>query len=161
MSANSINKIQTSDGKVSTVLDFEIKNEIQRLIDFNDNQLIDKLINVLDIFFAETNKKTLFDKDLYFIEGESENKLNYKYLSSGERQIIYIFLKVINASKSNSLILMDEPEISLHLSWQEILLNHIRDVNNNSQIIIVTHSPAIVMNGWMNSFVDIKKIICE
>src|SRR5690606_22512309 len=111
--------------------------------------------------FAETNKKTLFDKDLYFIEGESENKLNYKYLSSGERQIIYIFLKVINASKSNSLILMDEPEISLHLSWQEILLNHIRDVNNNSQIIIVTHSPAIVMNGWMNSFVDIKKIICE
>ena len=161
MSANSINKIQTSDGKVSTVLDFEIKNEIQRLIDFNDNQLIDKLINVLDIFFAETNKKTLFDKDLYFIEGESENKLNYKYLSSGERQIIYIFLKVINASKSNSLILMDEPEISLHLSWQEMLLNHIRDVNNNSQIIIVTHSPAIVMNGWMNSFVDIKKIICE
>ena len=56
---------------------------------------------------------------------------------------------------------MDEPEISLHLSWQEILLNHIRDVNNNSQIVIVTHSPAIVMNGWMNSFVDIKKIICE
>lgn len=56
---------------------------------------------------------------------------------------------------------MDEPEISLHLSWQESLLNHIRSVNDNSQIIIVTHSPAIVMNGWMDSFVDIKKIICE
>ena len=109
----------------------------------------------------ETNKKTLFDRELYFIEDESEKKLNYKYLSSGERQIIYIFLKVINASKNNSLILMDEPEISLHLSWQESLLNHIRSVNDNSQIIIVTHSPAIVMNGWMDSFVDIKKIIRE
>jgi len=161
MSANSINKIQTSDGNVSTVLDFEIKNEIQRLIDFNDDQLIEKIINILDIFFSETNKKTFFDKELYFIEKESKKRLNYKYLSSGERQIIYIFLKVINAGKNNSLILMDEPEISLHLSWQESLLNHIRSVNDNSQIIIVTHSPAIVMNGWMDSFVDIKKIIRE
>lgn len=161
MSANSINKIQTSDGKVSTILDFEIKNEIQRLIEFNDNQLIEKIVNILDIFFSETNKKTFFDKELYFIEQGSNNKLNYRCLSSGERQIIYIFLKVINAGKKSSLILMDEPEISLHLSWQEILLNHIRNVNDSSQIIIVTHSPAIVMNGWMDSFVDIKKIISE
>lgn len=72
MSANSINKIQTSDGKISTILDFEIKNEIQRLIDFNDNKLIEKLVNILNIFFMETNKKTLFDRELYFIEDESE-----------------------------------------------------------------------------------------
>ena len=161
MSANSINKIQTSDGNISTILDFEIKNEIQRLIDFKDKKLIDKIVNILDVFFKETNKKTFFDKELYFIEKDSDKKLNYKCLSSGERQIIYIFLKVINADKKNALILMDEPEISLHLSWQDSLLNHIRSINNNSQIIIVTHSPAIVMNGWMDSFVDINKIILE
>src|SRR5690606_28616587 len=75
MSANSINKIQTSDGNVSTVLDFEIKNEIQRLIDFNDDQLIEKIINILDIFFSETNKKTFFDKELYFIERSEERRV--------------------------------------------------------------------------------------
>ena len=56
---------------------------------------------------------------------------------------------------------MDEPEISLHLSWQEKLLTEITKVNSLSQIIIVTHSPAMVMNGWLDSFVDIKNITKE
>lgn len=56
---------------------------------------------------------------------------------------------------------MDEPEISLHLSWQEKLLAQIREINPNSQIIIVTHSPAIVMNGWLDCFVDIQDIIVK
>lgn len=56
---------------------------------------------------------------------------------------------------------MDEPEISLHLSWQEKLISQIREVNRTSQLIIVTHSPAIVMNGWMDSFIDIKDIMIE
>lgn len=53
---------------------------------------------------------------------------------------------------------MDEPEISLHLAWQEKLISEIRKVNDKSQLIIVTHSPAIVMNGWMDSFIDINDI---
>ncbi|WP_068913031.1 AAA family ATPase [Acinetobacter sp. WCHAc010034] len=102
-------------------------------------------------------------EDFYFLCFYLENNktISYDSLSSGERQVIYIFTKVINANENNALILMDEPEISLHLSWQEMLLSEIRKVNKNSQIIIVTHSPAIVMNGWMDSFTDIKDIINE
>ena len=86
-------------------------------------------------------------------------KLSFVNLSSGERQIIYTLLKVAIATKNNALILMDEPEISLHLSWQEKLITQIRTINPDSQLIIVTHSPAIVMNGWLDSFVDIQDII--
>ncbi|MGK3472580.1 AAA family ATPase, partial [Klebsiella pneumoniae] len=41
------------------------------------------------------------------------------------------------------------PEISLHLSWQEKLLASIKKLRSESQIIVVTHSPGIVMDGWM------------
>ncbi|MGM8899297.1 MULTISPECIES: AAA family ATPase [unclassified Psychrobacter] len=91
----------------------------------------------------------------------SGKAISYRSLSSGERQVVFIFLKIINGSVDNSLILMDEPEISLHLSWQEKLLTEITKLNDTSQIIIVTHSPAMVMNGWLDSFVDIKNITTE
>ena len=53
---------------------------------------------------------------------------------------------------------MDEPEISLHLEWQEKLLTEILKVNKDCQLIIVTHSPAMVMNGWIDSYIDIDNI---
>jgi len=161
MSANSINKIQTSDGRVANFLDLEIQSELNRLIKNDSTDLQDKLTYSLNKIFSETNKKVYIINDQLVIKLSDEREIAYKNLSSGERQVIYIFLKVINANINNSIILMDEPEISLHLSWQESLLTSIRDVNKDSQIIIVTHSPAIVMNGWMDSFVDIKDIISE
>lgn len=161
MSANSINKIQTSDGRIANFLDLEIQSELNRLIKNDSTDLQKKLIFSLNKIFKETNKKVNIIDDELVIKLSDESRIAYKNLSSGERQIIYIFLKVINANINNSIILMDEPEISLHLSWQESLLTSIREVNKNSQIIIVTHSPAIVMDGWMDSFIDIKDIFVE
>jgi predicted ATPase len=161
MSANSINRIPTSDGRVANFLDIEIQNELNRLLLNDDNKLKYDLIKSLNNMFRDTEKQvSIFDNTL-LIKTNNGKELAYKNLSSGERQIIYTFLKVINATVNNSIILMDEPEISLHLSWQERLLSEIRRVNKDSQIIIVTHSPAIVMNGWMDSFIDIKDIFTE
>lgn len=163
MSANSVNILTTSSGKSTTLLDFEMESEIERL---NSNEetkelLQKKLISSLNNLFEETNKTVSFVEDKLEISLKNGKTIAYKNLSSGERQVIFIFLKVINGDVDNSLILMDEPEISLHLSWQEKLLSEIVRVNDNSQIIIVTHSPAIVMNGWLDSFIDIKSITNE
>ena len=150
MSANSINQITTSSGQHGTLLDFEIENELQRLLKLQNSSLENNVIEALNNFFNETNKTVKINNQ--------ELKVYFKHLSSGERQVIYIFLNVANATKDNALILMDEPEISLHLAWQEKLISEIRKVNDKSQLIIVTHSPAIVMNGWMDSFIDINDI---
>ncbi|ENF4061995.1 ATP-binding protein, partial [Escherichia coli] len=77
------------------------------------------------------------------------------------RQLLYILIKTANTSLDESVLLMDEPEISLHLTWQERLISTIKSINDNCQLIIVTHSPAILMKGWMDSFVDIKNISKE
>lgn len=53
---------------------------------------------------------------------------------------------------------MDEPEVSLHVLWQKTLLSSFRRINKNSQLIIVTHSPSIVIDGWLSNMKDIKEI---
>lgn len=158
MSANSINQITTSSGQHGTLLDFEIENELQRLFKLQNSSLENNVIEALNNFFNETNKTVKINNQELKVYLTPEREISFKHLSSGERQVIYIFLKVANATKDNALILMDEPEISLHLAWQEKLISEIRKVNDKSQLIIVTHSPAIVMNGWMDSFIDINDI---
>lgn len=160
MNANSVNNVIESDGNKTTFLDVEIDKEIERLNkDYrNKNKLQEKLINSLSKFLEETNKKVEFVDDKIEIILISGKRIDYRNLSSGERQLIFIFLKIINGGVDNSLILMDEPEISLHLSWQEKLLTEITSANSSSQMIIVTHSPALVMDGWLDNFIDIKTI---
>lgn len=165
MNANSVNNVTTSSGSPTTFLDFEINNEIKRLLDnsskYPEKNLEEKLTNSLNNLFNETDKEIVIINNNLKVLLLDGKELSFKDLSSGERQVVFIFLKVINASINNSLILMDEPEISLHLSWQEKLLDEISKVNTSSQIIIVTHSPAILMNGWFDCLTDIKDIVFD
>lgn len=163
MSANSVNNVIESDGNKTTFLDVEIDKEVERLNKDhrNKDELQEKFMSSLNNFFEETNKKVEFVDDKIEILLISGKRIDYRNLSSGERQLIFIFLKIINGGVDNSLILMDEPEISLHLSWQEKLLTEITNANSSSQMIIVTHSPALVMDGWLDNFIDIKTITEE
>ena len=53
---------------------------------------------------------------------------------------------------------MDEPEVSLHIEWQQKLIEMITDLNPNVQIILTTHSPAVIMNGWMDKVTEVSDI---
>ena len=55
--------------------------------------------------------------------------------------------------------LMDEPEISLHIEWQKQLINIIRELNPNAQIILSTHSPALIMDGWMDIVTEVEDVL--
>lgn len=161
LNANSIQNIEIGNGRTENILNWQIQQELTRLLKINDEYLNKKLMNSLNNMFSES-KKYVSLNNKFELEFKFNNEiLNFPQLSSGERQVIYILLKVAIANKNNALILMDEPEISLHLSWQEKLLTQIREINPNSQIIIVTHSPAIVMNGWLDCFVDTQDIIVK
>lgn len=161
LNANSIQNISKGDGRTTNILDWEIQNELNRLLRIRDDKINQDFISSLNVMFGESNKEVYFDNDFELKIKFNHQILDFSQLSSGERQVIYIFLKVAIATKDNALILMDEPEISLHLSWQEKLLTQIRAINPDSQLIIVTHSPAIVMNGWLDCFVDIKDIMVK
>lgn len=63
-------------------------------------------------------------------------------MSSGERQLLTM-LYAVNRMSKNSVVLIDEPEISLHIDWQENLLIKMMEQLGSRQIIVCTHSPAI------------------
>ena len=54
---------------------------------------------------------------------------------------------------------MDEPEISLHIEWQKQLISLIRELNPNAQIILSTHSPALIMDGWMDCVTEVEDVV--
>lgn len=65
-------------------------------------------------------------------------------LSAGEKQIFFRGGSLLQMNLNNSVILIDEPELSLHPEWQQKILNFYKEIGENNQIIIATHSPHIV-----------------
>ena len=55
-------------------------------------------------------------------------------------------------------LFMDEPEVSLHVEWQKQLIDLILRLNPNVQIILTTHSPAVIMNGWVDKVTEVSDI---
>lgn len=74
------------------------------------------------------------------------NQVKYEALSSGERNDFIMFFDLVFRTENHSLILIDEPEISLHVSWQETYIDDVLKAlkGKDCQIIISTHSPDLV-----------------
>lgn len=161
-------KILTDDynGEEISVLDLMIDREIERMSIVIENkeskERCSDFIDSLNSFYKDTHKKvSIVDNKKLLIKknyNKKETELKTKSLSSGEKQVLYILLKAFNANKENTIFLMDEPEVSLHVLWQKRLLSSFRRINKNSQLIIVTHSPSIVIDGWLSNMKDIKEI---
>ena len=79
-------------------------------------------------------------------------------LSSGEKQVLLILTTVFLQENKPSILLMDEPEISLHISWQDRLIGVIRELNPNCQLIVTTHSPNIFASGWEDKVVFMQDL---
>ncbi|MDM8564794.1 AAA family ATPase [Candidatus Halobeggiatoa sp. HSG11] len=123
-------------------------------VDFNKNLFLD----TIDILFRPTGKKIDRNKnELVFKQGKKE--LTPYELSSGEKQLIIIFLTVLIQEDRNGILFMDEAENSLHTDWQEKLIGNIKSLSSNSQIIMATHAPSIILDGWMDRVFEVPEII--
>jgi len=92
------------------------------------------------------NRKVMSISDSNEIEFESRSgkKLPPKLLSSGEKQLLILLSEVLLQRGAPAVLIADEPELSLHVLWQEKLIGSLRALNPNAQIIVATHSPDIV-----------------
>lgn len=101
-------------------------------------------------FIEELNKlyqrKKLFinDKNELIVQTQSGKEFNLINLSSGEKQLLIILGESLLQENRSHIYIADEPELSLHVDWQEKLVGSLKGVNPNSQIIFATHSPDIV-----------------
>ena len=79
-------------------------------------------------------------------------------LSSGEKQLLIILGEALLQQKTPWIYIADEPELSLHVSWQEKLTENLRTINPRAQVIFATHSPDIVGHFDTRVF-DMEKLL--
>lgn len=125
------------------------------------NARIEMFFKLVDSFFGETKKSIDIDKaknTIIFVTKSGEN-LQLSDLSAGEKQLLYLLLTVFLMDEKPAILLLDEPELSLHITWQEKLLEALRKLNPACQIIMTTHSPSIFVNGWRDHLVFVDNMI--
>ena len=113
--------------------------------------------DIMDNLFAETGKKIIRTENEIRFSQIGEVLVPYQ-LSSGEKQILAILLTVLVEDRKPYVLFMDEPEVSLHVDWQKQLIDLILRLNPNVQIILTTHSPAVIMNGWIDHVTEVSDI---
>ena len=116
-----------------------------------------KFQDLVDELFGETGKKIIRKSNEILFEQDGDTLYPYQ-LSSGEKQMLVILLTVLVQDNRRGVLFMDEPEVSLHVEWQQRLIALIRELNPNVQIVLTTHSPAMIMDGWMDAVTEVSDI---
>lgn len=160
------------------------KTTIDMLLKFNELSRIEKLINYANTLEKEKTKiwypleqflftmndfvkdnsdhKFFYTDDRGRIMFKSNNNLNpisIQHLSSGEKQLITYFTHLYFdvGRKDKGIFVVDEPELSLHLSWQRKFIERTIEINNNIQLIFATHSPEII-GKFRNKMFELVRI---
>lgn len=97
---------------------------------------------------SEDGKEICINNDgqVFFKTKYSQKQISIQHLSSGEKQLITFFANLIFKvkDKSSGIFVVDEPELSLHLSWQKIFIDKVLEINKDIQLIFATHAPEII-----------------
>lgn len=123
----------------------------QKLIVFDD------LLEKLELFTTILNERRFTYKSInisrekgFYFKTSKGKELELNQLSSGEQHEVVLLYELIFNVKPNILVLIDEPEISLHITWQKEFLNDLLKIIKiqNIQVLIATHAPSIINGRW-------------
>ncbi|WP_236524782.1 AAA family ATPase [Pseudomonas tremae] len=111
------------------------------------------------ISISEKNEITFLQEYRYSVSEEFKRRVILpEELSSGEKQLLIILGEALLQQSAPYVYIADEPELSLHVSWQEQLTGAISQLNRNAQIIFATHSPDIV-GVHSESIIDMERLL--
>jgi predicted ATPase len=124
---------------------------------------IDRFFEMINMLFASTGKRIAIDRRNRIVFQKSgpqgETQIEVEQLSAGEKQILLLLFTLFLMEDRPNVLLLDEPEISLHIEWQDRLISLMHELNPNCQIILTTHSPNIFADGWEDKLVFINDLI--
>lgn len=149
--------IENPGKEIIDVLMLYVEDSFEKIKIFDTiSRKIEILLDIINKRFK--HKKLVIDKEEGFLfkstilknENEEAQNINVSKLSSGEQNELVLFYILLFKTKNNSLILIDEPEVSLHISWQNSFIEDLKEITklNNLDILIATHSPDIISNNW-------------
>lgn len=105
------------------------------------NKFLDGKLLEISPHFARNHNRW---REYAFVRTNNNSIYPLATLSSGERQILtMLFTASRMSTASTGIFLIDEPELSLHIDWQRIILANLEQQAANRQIIACTHSPEV------------------
>ena len=119
--------------------------------------VFDALLEKLELFTNILNERRFTFKSInisrdkgFFFKTIKNKELDLSQLSSGEQHEVVLLYELIFNVKPNVLVLIDEPEISLHITWQKEFLSDLLKIIKiqKIQVLIATHSPSIINDRW-------------
>lgn len=134
----------------TTLQNYPILSMIKNLIELYEGSTkkledkIEKFVEVCNRYLVE--KEFIYSKNnvtLYISNHYTKNKISIDSLSSGEKQIVSLFAKIYLKETSRFMMFFDEPELSLSIEWQKMLLTDILNTDNCEFLFVTTHSPFI------------------
>lgn len=132
---------------------------LQLYLDDADKKLqpFEELIGKIDLLEQIVNDR-LLNKRMQITEDEgvsvrrvdNDAEIALDSLSSGEQHEIILLIDLLFNVGEGAVVLIDEPEISLHVAWQVAFIPDVRKIARNSsfQFIVATHSPLIINDLW-------------
>ena len=108
---------------------------------------IENFCNIVNSLFSDSGKHIEIESNKFIIYSHGDT-LTVNDLSSGEKQVLLILLRIFLLEEKEAIVLIDEPENSLDISWQYKLIDILVRLNPNAQFFITTHSPSIFSDGW-------------
>lgn len=122
---------------------------------------IDKFFELINSLFVNTGKTIEIDDKNRVIFRKGDLTIEMERLSAGEKQILLLLFTLFLMEDKPTVLLLDEPEISLHIEWQDRLISLMSELNPNCQIIMTTHSPNIFADGWEDKLTFISDLVVE
>lgn len=145
------NFIRKKSGEVTKDIDDYIVSSVTERVlkarDVTSGQVIAETVNKINNMFIGMDVKTkLIDITMTSPIFESFNgkRISTRQISEGEQQLFYRAVYLQRLNLNDSIILIDEPETSLHPTWQRNILKLYQNIGENNQIIVATHSPHII-----------------
>lgn len=119
-------------------------------------EVFDQLLGKIELLKRIVKDRFLFksismskEKGFTFTSVSGE-PLPVTHLSSGEQHMLVLLSELLFTVEPNSLVMIDEPEISLHVAWQQSFLGDVKTITElaSFDVLIATHSPQIVNDRW-------------
>lgn len=122
--------------------------------------LLDR-INLFKKLIAQrfTTKDVLVDREHGIFVNARGGRIPLDKLSSGEQHQLVLFFELLFEINENSLILIDEPELSLHVAWQKKFIGDLLSIIdlNKFDVILATHSPQLISH-WESLVVELGDV---
>ena len=137
----------TEDRKGYEDLAYSISDWVERNYTLAESTIV--FLDIVNRLFS--NKEVyLNERNQMSVRLNDGNGIPINRLSAGEKQIMIIFYRLLFHTKPGTLAIVDEPEISLHVSWQQRMGSLFLDISRtrNIQILVATHSPQIIHDRW-------------